>query len=173
MASTQRKTSAAAGPDAIELLIADHKKVKALFKQYKKLAEEGGAAAQKRELALQICQELTVHTQIEEEIFYPAARRFLEEKDLVDEATVEHASAKDLIEQIQSMQPREKLYDAKVIVLGEYVEHHIKEEQNEMFPQIKAAGVDLQKLGAKLLQRKNALLSELGLLEEEEEAIEA
>ncbi|AKJ30325.1 hemerythrin domain-containing protein [Caldimonas brevitalea] len=152
--------------DAIELLTADHKRVKALFKQYKKLAEEGASVPQRREIAEQICTELTVHAQIEEELFYPAVRKVLDEKDLIDEATVEHASAKDLIAQIQAMHPREKLYDAKVIVLGEYVDHHVKEEQNEIFKKVKDSGLDLQRLGAKLSQRKAALMSELGLGEE-------
>ncbi|MCW7536557.1 hemerythrin domain-containing protein [Aquabacterium sp. A7-Y] len=166
--ATAKRAAAAAAPDATELLMTDHKKVKALFKQYRKLADAGAPAAQKRQLALQICQELTVHTQIEEEIFYPAARRFLDEKDLLDEASVEHASAKDLIAQIESMQPREKLYDAKVIVLGEYVDHHVKEEEKEMFPKLKESGMDLQKLGNRLRQRKAALMAALGHGEEVE-----
>ena len=81
----------------------------------------------------QICEMLTVHATIEEELLYPAARDVLDEADLVDEAAVEHASAKDLIAQIQGMQPADELYDAKVTVLGEYIDHHVKEEEKEMF----------------------------------------
>lgn len=150
-----------ASQDAIALLKADHTQVDKLFKQYDKLAGEG-SPEEKSALAQQICTELAAHTQIEEEIFYPAAREAMDEHDLLDEAEVEHASAKELIAQISSMQADEPLYDAKVKVLGEYVRHHVKEEQDELFPKMKKTDVDLDALGRQLAQRKQQLLAEYG-----------
>ena len=109
----------------------------------------------KKKLATQICTELTKHALAEEEIFYPAVRAAGKDKeDLIDEATVEHASAKDLIAQILEMEPTEDLYDAKVKVLGELIEHHVKEEEEEMFPKARKAGLDLAQLGALIAERK-------------------
>jgi hypothetical protein len=152
--------------DAIALLTADHKEVQKLFKEYDKLVESEAGDEEKRELAEQICAMLTVHATIEEEIFYPAAREGMEEQDLLDEAEVEHASAKDLIAQIEEMEPAEELYDAKVKVLGEYINHHVKEEEGEMFPAAKKAKLDLEMLGEELLVRKQALMAEMGIDEE-------
>lgn len=153
------------GSDAISLLTDDHKKVQKMFKDYEKLSKQEDAEG-KDELARMICAELTIHTQIEEEMFYPAAREVLDEHDLLDEAEVEHASAKDLIEQIESMQAGEELFDAKVTVLGEYVNHHIKEEQDQMFPKIKKSELDLEALGEEISQRKQELMAEMGMDEE-------
>jgi hemerythrin superfamily protein len=155
--------------DAIALLTEDHKAVQKLFKQYEKLVEDEADGEQKATLAQQICMELSIHAQIEEEIFYPAVREAIEEEDLLDEAEVEHASAKDLIAQLSAMTPEDDLYDAKVKVLGEYVNHHVKEEQDEMFPQVKKAKVDTGSLGSELLERKQALQAELGMSEGTEE----
>ena len=153
----------AASADAIKLLTEDHKEVRALFKEFEKLRQDEEADGEDKEaLALQICALLTVHTQLEEEIFYPAAREAIEETDLLDEATVEHASAKDLIEQIESMSADEELYDARVTVLSEYVEHHVKEEEGELFPKLKKAGLDLAALGEELSARKQELMAEVG-----------
>lgn len=166
---TARKTTAKKKTDtfdAIALLTEDHKEVQQLFKEYDKLSEDENAADEdKQALAEQICAMLTVHTQIEEEIFYPAAQAEVEE-DLVEEAIVEHASAKDLIAQIQQMDPSEEMYDAKVKVLGEYIEHHVQEEEKEMFPQAKKAKLPLEDLGRQMLERKQALMAELGFEEE-------
>ncbi|MEY4563393.1 MAG: hypothetical protein RLZZ618_2670 [Pseudomonadota bacterium] len=159
-ASPARKP-AGSPPDAIKLLTADHAEVKKLFKAYDKLVKDEAEASEKQAFAEQICLMLTVHATIEEEIFYPAAREVLEEQDLIDEADVEHASAKDLIAQIQESSPEEELYDAKVKVLGEYIDHHVKEEQDEMFPKVKKAGADLDALGEQLAQRKEELMMEL------------
>jgi hemerythrin-like domain-containing protein len=145
--------------DAVALLKDDHKKVKKMFKDFDKMKDKANDS-EKETLVGQICMELTVHAQIEEEIFYPAVRKAIDE-DLVDEATVEHASAKDLVRQLQSMSASEPLYDAKVTVLGEYVDHHVEEEQGEMFPKAKKAKLDMEKLGKKLASRKKALLKEL------------
>lgn len=146
-------------PDAIQLLTADHKEVKKLFKAYEKLVKSEADGSEKQALAEQICTMLTAHATIEEEIFYPAARAALEEQDLLDEAEVEHASAKELIAQIQSMSPDEDLYDAKVTVLGEYIDHHVQEEEGEMFPKVKKAKLDLDGLGDELAARKEELLA--------------
>jgi hemerythrin-like domain-containing protein len=164
------KAKKADANDAIALLTEDHRQVKALFKEYEKLSEDDEAADEdKQALAEQICSMLTVHAQIEEEIFYPAAREALDEQDLLDEAEVEHASAKDLIAQIEEMDPSEELYDAKVKVLGEYVDHHVQEEEKEMFPQCKKAKMPLDELGEELRTRREELLAELGMGEESPE----
>ena len=130
-ASSAKSSTSAAGkttgraPDANTLLRADHAEVKKLFKEYEKLAKAEAPAEQRGSVAQSICEKLTVHAQIEEEIFYPAAREVLPEGDMVDEATVEHASAKDLIAQIEAGKPDDELYDAKVKVLGELIDHHV------------------------------------------------
>jgi hemerythrin superfamily protein len=147
-------------PDALALLKADHAEVKKLFKAYQKLADKNAEASERQALAEQICTMLTVHAQIEEEIFYPAARDVLgDDVDLVDEADVEHESAKDLIAQIQSGQPDEDHYNAKVKVLGEYIDHHVQEEENEMFPAVKEAGLDTRSVGQQLSERKQTLMA--------------
>jgi hemerythrin-like domain-containing protein len=145
--------------DAIKLLTADHAKVKKMFKEFEKLSKKDDEEG-KRELATQICQELMVHAQLEEEIFYPAAREAIEDEDLMNEAVVEHNSAKELIAQIQSMGASDPMFDATVKVLGEYVNHHIEEEQNEIFPKVEKAKVDLEEIGAEIAQRKEELMEE-------------
>ena len=152
--------------DACDLLDADHKNVKKLFKEYEELTESRarGAGQKKKELAQQICHELTVHAQIEEEIFYPAVREAIKEKDLIAEAAVEHSTAKDLIAQIEEMgnmgEPDE-MFDAKVKVLGEYIDHHIKEEKNEIFVKARAARkLDLVSMRDELETRKEELMAE-------------
>lgn len=158
--TTPRKSSGTGSEtDAIALLTQDHKDVKKLFKQYDKMVDEGAEDGERQALAEQICTMLTVHATIEEEIFYPAARDALEEQDLLDEAEVEHASAKDLIAQIEAGSPStDDLYDAKVKVLGEYIDHHVKEEEGEMFPKARKSDLDLEALGEELQERKAALL---------------
>jgi hemerythrin superfamily protein len=158
--STQRSAAAKAA-DATKLLAADHKEVKALFKEYDKLAKKDGSDDEKQAIAEQICTMLTVHATIEEEIFYPAAREAMDEQDLLDEAEVEHASAKDLIAQIRGMSPSDELYDAKVKVLGEYIEHHVQEEEKELFPKVRKADLDLKELGASLEARKHELMNQM------------
>jgi hemerythrin superfamily protein len=147
-ARTTRRT-----PNAINLLMEDHAKVRKMFKQFEK-SHEKMDDTEKAELVGQICMELTVHAQVEEEVFYPAAREAIDEPDLLDEAEVEHASAKELIRQLQSMQPGDELYDAKVTVLGEYVDHHIKEEEKQMFPKVRKARLDLEHLAEQIKERK-------------------
>lgn len=139
--------------NAIALLTRDHENVKSMFEQYEGLGDKAYAAKQK--LATKICLELTRHATAEEEIFYPAVREAGgETEDLVDEATVEHAAAKDLIAQILAMDSSDDLYDAKVKVLSEQIEHHVGEEEGEMFPKAKKARLDLVALGEAIEARK-------------------
>ncbi len=155
---TGKPHAAAAAPDAIELLTSDHANVKALFEQYQGLSER--AHATKKKLATEICLELTRHTTAEEEIFYPAVRACARDnEDLVDEAVVEHASAKQLIAQILAMEPGDALYDAKIKVLSDQIEHHVEEEENEMFPKARKSALDFVALGEAIEARK----AEVGL----------
>src|SRR6185312_9094156 len=144
------KGSASAPADAIALLEADHQEVDEFFKQF----ENASTDAVKKQVARQICAALRVHAQIEEELFYPAARKATKDNDLLDEATVEHAGAKVLIAEIEAMQPGMPLYDAKITVLGEQIQHHVKEEENELFPKVREAHLDLKALGKQMAERK-------------------
>jgi Hemerythrin HHE cation binding domain len=150
-----------ATPDATRLLADDHREVHALFEQYRKLAEGGANGGERRPLAEEICMLLTVHAALEEEIFYPAAHAAAVEASLLDEAEVEHASAKDLIAQIRDMEPDAPLYDAKVRVLGEYIDHHVGEEEDELFPKCRTSAMDLNDLGIRMAARKDELMSEM------------
>jgi len=136
--------------DAIALLRADHAKVQRLFKNFAKASGN----SKKADLAKTICRELTVHTRIEEEIFYPAAREALKETALLDAADVEHASAKELIAQIEDGSPNDDHWEARVTVLGEYINHHVQEEQNKLFPKVRKSSIDLHALGEQLQARK-------------------
>jgi len=142
--------------DAIALLKADHEAVSQLFAEYEKTR----SVPNKKALVAEICTALNVHAQIEEEIFYPAVKKALKDKLLVPEATVEHTSVKELIAQLEGIEPDGEMYDAKVKVLSEYVKHHVKEEQNEMFPKIKASSLDMVELGARMAARKDDLLAQ-------------
>ena len=144
-------------PDAIALLKADHRKVEELFEQFEAASRDGS----KERIAKQICLELTVHTQIEEEIFYPACKGAVEE-DQIDEAIVEHDGAKVLIAEIEAGGPDEHYYDAKVKVLSEQIEHHVEEEEKRvegMFSQARNAGLDMDALGQQLAARKAELIA--------------
>ncbi len=146
--------------DAVDLLTDDHLHVSALFKQYEKLSKRKAPADQRRALADTICNMLTTHTTIEEEIFYPAARKARIGAALLDEADIEHASAKALIAQIENGNPDADHYDAKVKVLGDYVTHHVVEEHTEMFPKCRRAGMDLVALRGRMQTRKAELESD-------------
>ncbi len=173
MKTTSTKTPSATHQDAISLLTADHKAVQKNFKEFEKLKKNDGSDEEKSGLVTRACHELTMHAQIEEEIFYPAVRKAIEDDDLMDEADVEHASAKELIAQLESMEPDDDLYDARFTVLGEYINHHVKEEQDEMFPKAKKAKLDFKALGEELAQRKKELRVELGMNEPTQEDREA
>lgn len=146
---------------AIALLMQDHKMVQDIFKEYRKLMKNGANDREKQRLVEEACDMLTVHTQIEEEIFYPAMRESLDEEETLDEAQVEHDGAKDLIAQLQDMRPGDPLYDAKFIVLGEQVKHHIEEEEGKIFPKAKKAGIDMQALGEEMMDLKEELEQEI------------
>lgn len=144
--------------DACDLLDADHIAVKHLFVDYARLAmQQPQAAAERQPIALKICSELTLHAQIEEEIFYPALRGAIDASQLLDEAEAEHEQARDLIAQIEAAQPGPDL-DDRVSMLARAIEHHVKEERDQLFPKARAAeGLDLDELGAQLRQRQQAL----------------
>lgn len=156
--------------DAIALLTADHKTVKALFKEFEQLNKREEASEHKARLVEQICNELTVHARVEEELFYPAVRDAIADDDLMDEADIEHASAKELIAQLEQLQPGDDHYDARVTVLGEYIDHHVKEEEGEMFGKARKADVDTAALGERMAERKEELKAELGIEEDDEVA---
>ena len=141
--------------DAIKLLKADHDEVKRAFKEFEKLDREDTTAME--ELVVQVCEALKAHTTVEEEIFYPAVRAAIDDDDLMNEAQVEHQSAKDLIEQLEGMDSTDPLYPATFTVLGEYVLHHAKEEEDEMFPAARKAEIDLEALGEEIQARKEEL----------------
>jgi hypothetical protein len=144
--------------DAIALLKADHRKVEALFASFEKATGPG----KKKALAEQICTELTVHTKIEEDIFYPACEGAVEE-DLMCEAYVEHDGAKVLIAEIEAGGPDDKFYDAKVKVLSEMIRHHVEEEEKRvegMFSQARKGGLDMEDLGARMATEKQQLMAD-------------
>jgi Hemerythrin HHE cation binding domain len=148
----------AAKPDAVALLKADHRKVEELFEKFEKARD----AKRKKALAQEICTELSVHTAIEEEIFYPACKDKTEE-DLLDESYVEHDGAKVIIAELLASAPSNEFYDAKMKVLSEQIKHHVKEEERPgdgLFAQARKAGVDLVALADRLKARKKQLLSE-------------
>jgi hemerythrin superfamily protein len=154
-AKPKQSPPSAGAPDAIALLEADHREVDGYFEQYETTEDP----AQKKALADQICLALKVHAQIEEELFYPAAREKTGDGDLIDEAIVEHMGAKTLVAQIEAMAPGQPLYDAKVKVLGEQVRHHVEEEETELFPEVRQTGLDLKRLGAAMAARKAELMA--------------
>jgi hemerythrin superfamily protein len=155
-----RANATATNQDALALLVADHREVHDMFEQYEQLGDR--ARASKEKLKEKICKALIAHATIEEEIFYPAVRAQVEDaEDMVDEAIVEHAAAKDLIKQLQEMDPDDELYDAKVKVLGEQVDHHVEEEEDEMFSKVKKSGLDLLALGQEMAMRKQELMATL------------
>jgi hemerythrin superfamily protein len=164
--TTTKAAGGAREQDAIAMLMADHKKVKKLFSDFDKLKDEG-SDEDKSAIVEQICNALKIHTELEEEIFYPAVRKAIDDSDLMDEALVEHAGAKELIVQLEDASPDDELYDAKVTVLGEQIDHHVKEEEGQMFPKAKKAKVDTEALGATMLKRKMALMEKMGLDDED------
>ena len=149
---TQARTSA---PDALDLLKQDHREVSNLFEEF-----ERATGARQETIANRICEALTVHAQIEEEIFYPAIREVVGDEDLIDEADVEHATIKGLVGRIEKVGSSDEHYEAFVKVLGEYVKHHVREEEEEIFPTLRRTELDLKVLGEQLAERKAELSGE-------------
>jgi hypothetical protein len=165
MKQKQRQSSESASrrPDAVVLLTQDHEKVKELFDEFEMLEMEEGGEDDKLDLVQQLCMELTIHTQLEEEIFYPAAVDAIGQLDIMDEALVEHGKVKEQIDQLVTMAPEDDYYDAEVNVLRDMVEHHIQEEEGKMFPKLKKSSVDLAALGEQLSQRKQELQMDMDM----------
>ena len=151
---TKSGKASARPDDAVSDLMADHRAVEDLFKQYEKAKDN---AAKKQQIAGTIIQELRIHMALEEEIFYPASRPFVDEQDTVNEAEVEHDSAKSLMTQIEAMAPSSDYYDAKVKVLQEMIEHHVEEEETEYFPEVRRSDMDLKAVGEQMKARKDEL----------------
>jgi hemerythrin-like domain-containing protein len=139
-------------PNAITLLMEDHEYVKKAFRAFEKMDHEDHDAM--KALVSQVCAALKVHTKVEEELFYPAARKALKDEDLMNEAEIEHDSAKTLIRRLERMKPNDPKYVATFTVLGEYVKHHVKEEESEIFPKARRRRIDLRRLGSRLMARK-------------------
>ena len=149
------KVKAGKGPDAIALLKADHRAVEKLFGQFEKAKDDD----RRKALADKICLELRLHMQIEEQIFYPVSREYLKNDDIVDEAVVEHAAARDMMDEIEAMQPGEDLYDAKMTVLEEQIEHHVEEEEEDYFPKVRKTDMDLKAVGTRMAALKEQLMA--------------
>ena len=150
--------SKAKATGAVELLKEQHDKVKKAFKEFEKLDREDNEAQQ--QLVQRVCEDLKLHTTLEEELFYPAAREAIDDEDILNEAQIEHETAKMLIEQLENMGPEDPNFHATFTVLGEYVVHHVKEEEGEMFPQVKKTDLDLEELGARMRSRMEELMGE-------------
>ncbi|MDM5178313.1 hemerythrin domain-containing protein [Massilia sp. DJPM01] len=159
--STHGKPKSGAAIDALALLKADHEKVKSLFREFERLRDDEDADERKFELVDDICYELTVHSMIEEEIFYPVLRALIDDDQLLDEAGVEHAGARDLIGQLDVMYPGDDHFDATVTVLGEEMADHIDREESALFDAARQSGIALDDLGERLSARKDELEDDL------------
>lgn len=155
-----RKMTGGVRADAIALLEKDHKEVQAIFRKYRALTRNGNDSNQKLVLVKKACEALSIHARIEEEIFYPAISEVVD-KELLAEAFVEHDGAKDLIDQLQDMEPDDPLFDARFIVLGEQVKHHIEEEETKIFPKLRRARIDLEALGRDMKTMKEEMEDEV------------
>jgi hemerythrin superfamily protein len=160
-----RKSKAA--PDALHLLKKDHAEVSSLFTRYEDAIDRGEKAG----IADEICRKLTIHSLCEEELLYPAAHASIDD-DLVYEAEVEHQSVKDLVARIEDSDPAAENFDALVHVLCEYVRHHVREEESEMFPQLKRSDLDLAALGLEIAERRRELEAALGPGDEDDDVEE-
>jgi hemerythrin-like domain-containing protein len=146
------------GVEAIDMLKQDHDRVQKAFKESERLAHEDTEAC--RDLVISVCEELKIHTALEEDIFYPAVYDAIDDEEIMNEAAVEHETARMLIEQLENMPDDDPNYHATFKVLGEYVSHHIREEENEMFPAARKTGLDFAALGARMRARREELMGE-------------
>ncbi|MBA3589632.1 hemerythrin domain-containing protein [Methylibium sp.] len=160
-ATPAARETAEESTDALELLSADHDRVQRLFENYTELVTAEADDADKQHVVEEICLLLTVHAHIEDEFFYPAARRVLDDEDVIDEAQIEHDSVRDLIDELLTMKPFDELFDDRVRLLEESVSQHVEEEENEIFPRLREAGVDLESLGEQMSTRREDLMAEL------------
>ena len=147
--------------DAIALLEADHDKVLALFDRFEDI-KQSPAHQEKQAIVADACHALSVHMAVEEGVFYAAVRGAVEDDDLMNEALVEHDGAKSLIQDLESMDAGDEMFNAKFTVLAESVRHHVKEERDEMFPRVRATNIDLKALGQKMLKRRDELMKRNG-----------
>jgi hemerythrin superfamily protein len=145
--------------EAIDMLKQDHDKVEKGFKQFEEMDRDDAASC--RELITTVCEELKVHSTLEEEVFYPAAREVIDDEDIVNEAAIEHETARMLIDQLENMPEDDPNYHATFTVLGEYVRHHIKEEEKEIFPALRKSDLDLATLGERMRERRQELVGEM------------
>jgi hemerythrin superfamily protein len=157
--SSRNKERQQASRSAFDVLEEDHREVEEWFDEFDELKDSD--EDRKADLAEKICLALKVHAQIEEEIFYPQARAASQDNDLIDEALVEHSTVKNLIGEIEEMEVGEELYDAKIRVLGEMVKQHIKEEEEELFPELQSTKMDVDAVGKELAERKQELMAEM------------
>jgi hypothetical protein len=157
--ASRSKERRQASRNAFDVLEQDHREVEEWFDEYDELKDSD--EDRKAGLAEKICLALKVHAQIEEEIFYPQAREASQDNDLIDEALVEHSTVKNLIAEIEAMEVGEELYEAKIHVLGEMVKQHIKEEEEELFPELQSTKMDLETVGKELAERKQELMAEM------------
>jgi hypothetical protein len=165
------RNNSKARSEVLEMLKEDHARVKKAFRDAQKLDSE----EDREELQMiveQTCAELEVHARLEEELFYPAVRAAIKDTELLEEAEIEHASAKALIAQLREMMPDDAKYAATFKVLGEYVKHHIKEEEKEMFEQLNRSRIEWEELQQQMLTMRETLMGEMGLLEDDEDDAE-
>lgn len=166
MTKEQTATMDSAGmQDAISLLRSEHRKVKALFEAYEQ-KKESASPAEKFEIAKKVCGDLLIHMAIEEGVFYPAVRRGMDDEEIVNEAQVEHDGAKKLIIELGELKPDDPMFDAKITVLSEQIDHHVDEEEKSMFPKALASKIDIDALGRELLEARTDMRRRLGVPDE-------
>ena len=160
---TSSRAAGAAGDaeDALALLSAAHSEVAQLFEEYADLADADGSDADRRALVAEICLQLTVHSRLEEEMFYPAVRQALGENELVEEAEAEHRGIEEAMDDLRAMDPADEGYDERVDVLRESVEHHVAEEEGSMFPMVLDSSLDIDRLGEQMAARREELLAQV------------
>ena len=160
---TSSRAAGAAGDaeDALALLSADHSEVAQLFEEYADLADADGSDGDRRALVAEICLQLTVHSRLEEEMFYPAVRQSLGENELVEEAEAEHRDIEEAMEHLRSMDPADEGYGERVDVLRESVKHHAADEERSMFPMVLDSSLDIDRLGEQMAARREELMAQL------------
>jgi hemerythrin superfamily protein len=166
MPNDMQQANTAGAVDAVALLIKDHEKAKKAFEEFEKSKDKMGDE-EKLALVKQVCADLMIHMEIEEKVFYPSVGERIDDEDMMNEAKVEHSSAKDLIAQLGKLKPDDPMFDAKFAVLGEQIEHHVDEEEKEMFPQARQKGADMAALGKRLQSARMKAREAHGLPPEE------